>query len=96
MQYIKDQEEESRKQDEDDIAKRALEKQREENKMKVKEQIPILLEKILGGKTGQVDEITVDNKICFTASSNYDDYFHQNFGKKLVGKDAKICLLRNL
>ena len=26
--------------------------------------------------------------MCFTASSDYDDYFHQNFGKKLVGRDS--------
>ena len=89
FQYIKDQEEESKKQEQDNIAKQALEKQREENKLKAKEKIPILLERILGGESGEMEEITVDNKICFTASKNYDDYFHQNFGKKLVGKDAK-------
>ena len=89
FQYIKDQEEESKKQEQDNIAKQVLEKQREENKLKAKEKIPILLERILGGESGEMDEITVDNKICFTASKNYDDYFHQNFGKKLVGKDAE-------
>jgi len=40
-----------------------------------------------------LDEITIKNKICFTSSPNYDDYFHQNFGKKLVAKDgtAAFC-----
>jgi alanyl-tRNA synthetase len=88
FQYVKDQEEESKKQAADDIAKEKLEKQREENKEKSREQIPILLEKILAGQSGELDEITIKNKICFTSSPNYDDYFHQNFGKKLVAKDS--------
>lgn len=88
FQYVKDQEEELKKQAVDDIAKEKLDKQREENKEKSREQIPILLEKILGGQSGELDEITIKNKICFTSSPNYDDYFHQNFGKKLVAKDS--------
>ena len=93
FQYVKDQEEESKRQAADDIAKEKLEKQREENKEKSREQIPILLEKILAGQSGELDEITIKNKICFTSSPNYDDYFHQNFGKKLVAKDdtAAFC-----
>jgi len=91
FQYVKDQEEELKKQAGEKIAKKTLEKQREENKQKARERIPILLEKILGGKSGELDEITVKNKICFTASGQYDDYFHQNFGKKLVTKDSKAA-----
>ena len=91
FQYVKDQEEESKKQAEEKIAKKTLEKQREENKQKARERIPILLEKILCDKSGELDEITVKNKICFTASEQYDDYFHQNFGKKLVTKDSKAA-----
>jgi len=68
-----------------------LEKQREENKQKAREQIPILLERILSGESGNIDEITIKNKICFTSSENYDEYFHQNFGKKLVAKDSKAA-----
>ena len=93
FQYVKYQEEESKRQAADDIAKEKLEKQREENKEKSREQIPILLEKILAGQSGELDEIIIKNKICFTSSPNYDDYFHQNFGKKLVAKDgtAAFC-----
>jgi alanyl-tRNA synthetase len=93
FQYVKDQEEESKKQAADDIAKEKLEKLREENKEKSREQIPILLEKILAGQSGELDEITIKNKICFTSSENYDDYFCQTFGKKLVVKDgtAAFC-----
>ena len=88
FQYVKDQEEESKQKVQEDIAKQALEKLREENKDKAREQIPILLEKVLAGESGEIDGITVNNKICFTSSDRYDDYFHQNFGKKLTSKDG--------
>jgi len=93
FQYVKDQEAESKQKVQDDIAKQALEKLREENKDKAREQIPILLEKVLAGESGEIDGITVSNKICFTSSDSYDDYFHQNFGKKLTSKDdtASYC-----
>ena len=93
FQYVKDQEEESKKQAANDTAKEKLEKLREENKEKSREQIPILLEKILAGQSGELDEITIKNKICFTSSENYDDYFCQTFGKKIVAKDgtAAFC-----
>lgn len=93
FEYVKQQEIDSKKQAEEKVAKQALEKQREENKAKAREQIPILLEKVLAGESGDLDGITVKNKICFTSSDSYDDYFHQNFGKKLVGKDdtAAYC-----
>ncbi len=87
FQYVKDQEKELKKQAADYITKEKLEKQREENKEKARRQIPILLEKILAGESEELDGITIKNKICFTASPNYDDYFHQNFGKKLVAKN---------
>ena len=87
FQYVKDQEVESKQKVQDDIAKQALEKLREENKNKAREQIPILLEKVLAGESGELDGITVKNKVCFTSSDSYDDYFHQNFGKKLTSKD---------
>ena len=93
FQYVKDQEVESKQKAQDDIAKQVLEKQREENKDKAREQIPVLLEKVLAGESGELDGITVKNKICFTSSDSYDDYFHQNFGKKLTSKDdaAAYC-----
>ena len=88
FEYVKQQEIDSKKQAEEQVAKQALEKQREENKAKAREQIPVLLDKVLSGESGEIDGITANNKICFTSSENYDDYFHQNFGKKLVGKDS--------
>ena len=57
-------------------------------KPKSREKIPVLLEKVLAGEDVESDGISTKGKLCFTASSDYDDYFHQNFGKKLVGKDS--------
>ena len=75
----------------DEVAQREIiEKQREENKIKAREKIPALLEKVLAGESGNFDGIEVNDKLCFTASSNYDEYFHQNFGKKLV-QDSKAA-----
>ena len=93
FEYVKQQEIESKQKEQEAAAKVELEKRREEKKQKAREQIPILLEKILGGESGELDEITVKNKLCFTASENYDEYFNLNFGKKLVAKDgaAAFC-----
>jgi alanyl-tRNA synthetase len=93
FQYVKDQEEELKKQAVDNIAKEKLEKQREENKDKAKEKIPVFIEKILSGESLDSEGINSKGKLCFTSSDNYDDYFHQNFGKKLVAKDetAAFC-----
>jgi len=93
FQYVKDQEEELKKQAADNIAKEKLEKQREENKDKAKEKIPVFIEKVLSGESLNSEGINSKGKLCFTSSDNYDDYFHQNFGKKLVSKDdtAAFC-----
>ncbi len=91
--YVKQQEAESKRKEEEAVAKEQIEKQREQNKQNAREKIPVLLEKILSGESVESDEISIKNKLCFTASENYDDYFHQNFGKKLVAKDdnAAFC-----
>ncbi|MDO7697512.1 MAG: alanine--tRNA ligase, partial [Nitrosopumilus sp.] len=47
FQYVKDQEEESKRKEQQDVEKQQLEKQREENKDKAKEKIPVFIEKIL-------------------------------------------------
>ena len=88
FQYVKDQKEESKKQVEEAKQKEQLEKQREENKAKAREQIPVLLEKIISGESVESENIDTKGKLCFTASENYDDFFHQNFGKKLIAKDS--------
>jgi len=91
--YVKEQEEESKIKEQQAIAKQQLEKQREENKDKAREKIPVFIEKILAGESLESEEINNKGKLCFTSSDNYDDYFNQNFGKKLVAKDdsAAFC-----
>ena len=91
--YVKEQEEESKIKEQQAIVKQQLEKQREENKDKAREKIPVFIEKILAGESLESEEINNKGKLCFTSSGNYDDYFHQNFGKKLVAKDdsAAFC-----
>ena len=93
FQYVKDQEEESKKKEQQAVEKQQLEKQREENKDKAKEKIPVFIEKVLSGESLNSEGINSKGKLCFTSSDNYDDYFHQNFGKKLVSKDdtAAFC-----
>jgi alanyl-tRNA synthetase len=93
QQYVKQQEILQTKSKEDSAQKEIKEKLREENKQKAKEKIPILLERVLVGKSVEIDGITVNGKLCFTANEDYDDYFHQNFGKKLVAADdtAAYC-----
>ncbi|NND86616.1 MAG: alanine--tRNA ligase [Nitrosopumilus sp.] len=92
-EYVKVQEENAKKQSQEAQQREQLERQREENKQKAREKIPMLLEKILAGESGEFDGIAVNNKICFTASEDFDEYFHLNFGKKLIAKDnhAAFC-----
>jgi len=89
-QYVEQQKVKQSEQAEESAQKEIIEKQREENKQKAREKIPVLLEKVLAGESGDFDGIHVKDKLCFTASSDYDEYFHQNFGKKLV-RDPKAA-----
>ena len=78
---------------EEAVAKEHIEKQREENKAKAREKIPILIDKILAGESVEGDGIFTRGKLCFTSNPDCDDFFHQNLGKKLVAKDptAAFC-----
>ena len=91
FEYVKQQEQDEKRLAEEENRRKELEKIREENKQKAREKIPILLEKIISVESGNIDEILVKNKLCFTGSDQYDEYFHLNFGKKLVNKDPKTA-----
>ncbi|MGD8431789.1 MAG: DHHA1 domain-containing protein, partial [Nitrosopumilaceae archaeon] len=91
FEYVKEQQAEDEKQKELEANKEKIEIQREENKQKAREKIPVLIEKILAGESVESEGIFVKDKLCFTASPDYDDFFHQNFGKKLVAKDSKAA-----
>ena len=91
FEYEKQQKVEAKQKVEEAKQKEQLEEQREKNKKKVKEKIPSLLEKIISGESVESDGIFTKEKLCFTANPDYDDYFHQNFGKKLVSKDSSAA-----
>jgi len=91
FEYVKQQEQDAKRQAQEEARRAELEKTREENKQKAREKIPMLLEKITSGESGEIEEVSVRNKLCFTASEQYDEYFHLNFGKKLINKDPKAA-----
>ena len=89
FEYLEKQREEKAIQEKKNIQKKEIEKQREEAKQKAREKIPILLEKILSGHSGNLEDIEIKEKQCFTASEKYDEFFHINFGKKITSKEPK-------
>ena len=93
QEYVKQQEIIQTQNKEESAQKEIKDKAREENKDKAREKIPVFIEKVLSGESLESEGIAVNGKLCFTADENYDDYFHQNFGKKLVAKDdtAAFC-----
>lgn len=76
-----------------DAGKERIEKQREKRKQKARELMPAILEKILSGKSGNIEEIQVKNRLCFTASDQYDEFFHIAFGRKMINlaADSAYC-----
>ena len=93
QEYVKQQEIIQTQNKEESAQKEIKDKAREENKEKAREKIPIFIEKVLSGESLESEGINNKGKLFFTADENYDDYFHQNFGKKLVAKDdtAAFC-----
>ena len=93
VKYVEEQKVLKKLKAEECAQKEIKEKTREENKQKARDLIPILLDEVLAGNSGDIGKIAVKNKLCFSADESYDDYFHQNFGKKLVSKDntAAYC-----
>ena len=88
--YIKQKETDEVKNLEESAQKEQMQNQREERKQKAREKIPILLEQVSTHDDGTtiIDEIQIhmtnSMKFCFTFSDQYDEFFHINFGKKLV------------
>lgn len=92
-EFVKQQEAEAVKEEVLKTKKEKIEQEREERKEKAREKIPNLLEQILSGESGSLEGIEIKDKKCFTNSDQYDEYFHINFGKKLIKKDpnASYC-----
>ena len=88
--YIKQKETDEVKNLEESAQKEQMQNQREERKQKAREKIPILLEQVSTHHDGTtiIDEIQIHMtnsiKFCFTFSDQYDEFFHINFGKRLV------------
>ncbi len=93
QEYVKQQEIIQTQNKKEFVQKEIKENTREENKEKTREKIPTFIEKILSEESLESEGINSKGKLCFTADENYDEYFHQNFGKKLVAKDdaAAFC-----
>ena len=88
--YIKQKETDEVKNLEESAQKEQMQNQREERKQRAREKIPILLEQVSTHHDGTtiIDEIQIHMtnsiKFCFTSSDQYDEFFHINFGKRLV------------
>ncbi|MFQ5439924.1 MAG: alanine--tRNA ligase [Nitrosopumilaceae archaeon] len=87
--FVKKQEDEKAQQKVLDAGKEQKEKQREERKQKAREMMPSFLEKISSGWSGEIEGIEIREKLCFTSSDKYDEFFHINIGKKLVNQESK-------
>jgi alanyl-tRNA synthetase len=95
QEYVKSQEIENEKKTAESIAKEERDKLRDEKKLEAREKIPSLIEQISASPIGttKVDEIeihtTSSGRFCCTTSDQYDEYFHINFGEKLIKADPK-------
>ncbi len=91
--FLKTNQIELQKRQEELKAKQERDSLRDKRKEEIRQRIPILLEQILE-KSGTVDGISIADsgttKFCSTSSDEYDEYFHINFGKKLIQRDPKI------
>lgn len=93
--YIKQKEIDEIKNVEESAQKEQMQIQREEQKQKAREKIPVLLEQVstYNDGTTTIDEIQIyitnSIKFCFTSSDQYDEFFHINFGKRLVKDNPK-------
>jgi len=99
QEYVKTHEADLAKQSAEAAAKEERDKLRDQKKVKARENIPILIEQIKEAKTGTttIDEIEITTadggRFCCTSSEQYDEYFHINFGEKLIKADpqASYC-----
>jgi alanyl-tRNA synthetase len=99
QKYVKTHESDLAKQTAEAVAKEEHDKLRDQKKAETREKIPGLIEQIKETKTGTTTidkiEVTTDDAVrfCCTTSEQYDEYFHINFGEKLIKADphASYC-----
>ncbi|PHY09495.1 MAG: alanine--tRNA ligase [Nitrosarchaeum sp.] len=94
--YIKQKNIDNIKNEQESAEKEQSQNQRDMQKIKTLEKIPILLEQISRHTNGSaiIDEIYINVKnsikFCLSFSDQYNEFFHINFGKKLV-KENKMA-----
>jgi len=95
MEYIKQHEADLETASAEQAAKEQRDKIRERMKEQTRKDIPILLEEISQTSIGTTKlrdiEVTTteSRRFCWTKSDRYDEYFHINFGEKLVKANAE-------
>ena len=92
--YLKQHEIEEQKKAAEYVAKEERDKLRDQKKLEAREKIPVILEQIAEAKSDttieDIEITTADSGLfCSTTSEQYDEYFHINFGEKLIKKDPK-------
>ena len=93
FEYYQQEQARTAKQKELDADREKIEMQRQETKHSAREIIPTIVKGVLEGKSNNIEEIQINNRLCFTASPRYGEFFHANFGKKLTDKapDSVYC-----
>jgi len=93
--YIKQHEADLEKQSAEQTAKEARDRLRDIKKAEDRLKIPMLLKEISQCSIGttklrDIEVITTESRrFCWTKSDRYDEYFHINFGEKLIKNDPK-------
>jgi alanyl-tRNA synthetase len=95
QEYVKTREDDIIRQSDEAAAKEQRDKLRDHKKAESREKIPAILEQIAQTKEGittieGIEVTTSDSgRFCSTTSDQYDEYFHINFGEKLIKNDSK-------
>ena len=95
QEYVKKHAAELQEQSAEQAAKEERDKIRERMKEQARKNIPMLLDEISQTTMGttklrDIEVITTESsRFCWTKSDRYDEYFHINFGERLIKNDPK-------
>ena len=95
--YIKQHEAELAQRSAELVAKEERDKNRDQKRQEAREKIPAILKQISQSPIGttKVDgfevHTTESGRFCCTTSDRYDEYFHLNFGERLIKNDPKAA-----
>ncbi len=94
QEYLKTHEADVEKQAAEAAAKAERDKLRDQKKAEAREKIPVILEQVTQATSDTtIEDISVtvadSGMFCSSSSEHYDEYFHINFGEKLIKKDPK-------